>query len=72
MLSLSPLPADLGLTRLAEKRCPEGDQLLLYRRPAADRSAAGNWLELTADSQFDWLSELQSRLAEKDGNAVDR
>ena len=62
------MPAELSpLVLVAEKWCSEGGQMLLYHRP--DRQEVNlSWISLTADSQFDWLPELQRRIEESEGS----
>ena len=64
VLTLRPAPDSLGLRLVARRRCREGGELLLYRRPAAaTRPTQPDWLHLADDSEFTWLQELQRRLA---------
>ena len=71
LLTERPVPDTVTLTLVAHKRCSEGGELLLYRRPA-DLPGTQSWLELAADTQFDWLEELQRRVADSAGKASDR
>ncbi|XP_043200491.1 fatty acid synthase-like [Amphibalanus amphitrite] len=72
LLTQHSLPTSVNLTLVAHKRCSEGGEFLLYRRPAAGQTGAQNWLELSVGSQFDWLTELQKHMAEGAANADNR